>query len=83
VKIKHLLSEFNERLFEAIVDSEFFKINYEEAVKYAVKEGIEFHYMENISWLFHASDKLRPGGGCWFRSSERLLKIPVLYFIPS
>lgn len=74
MKIKHLLSESNERLFEAIVDSKFFKINYEEAVKYAVNEGIEFHYMENISWLFHASDKLRADGGVLvqeFRTAPR------------
>jgi len=63
MKIKHLLNESHEHIYEAIVESKFFKENYEDKIKYAVENDIEFQYLEEIAWLFHASDKLPEEAG--------------------
>lgn len=63
MKIKHLLNETDDGLFEKITSTSFFKNNYEEKVRYAVQNDIEFHYMEDIVWLFHASNKLPDQSG--------------------
>lgn len=62
MKIKHLLNESNDALFEKIIDTKFFKDNYEEKVRYAVQNDIEFRYID-IAWLHHASSKLKDDGG--------------------
>ena len=74
MKIKHLLNESHERIYEAIVDSKFFKENYEENIRYAVQNDIEFNYMDEIAWLFHASDKLPEEAGV---VNQRLRERPL------
>lgn len=63
MKIKHLLNESNDELFEKIVNSRFFKENYEDKVRHAIQNDIELHYIDDIAWLFHASSKLDKKGG--------------------